>query len=334
MGTSHRQAPVRGLVRRVKDGLAELFALPEGYEVVLGNGGSTAFWDVATHGLVRRRSQHAVHGEFGAKFAAATTAAPWLEEPDVRSATPGTLAEVASEPGVDAYAWAHNETSTGVMAPVVRPTGTDDGALVLVDATSGAGGLPVDLAETDVYYFAPQKSFASDGGLWLATFSPAALERAAEVAASDRHVPAFFDLPTAITNARADQTYNTPAVATLFLLAEQLDWMNGAGGLTAMVERTTAASGVLHDWTAASSWATSFVAEPAHRSLVVTTIDVDEAVDATWLSAALRAHGVVDTDPYRKLGRNQLRIATFPSVEVADVQALTACLDWLVEHRA
>jgi phosphoserine aminotransferase len=334
MGTSHRQAPVRGLVRRVKDGLAELFALPEGYEVVLGNGGSTAFWDVATHGLVRRRSQHAVHGEFGAKFAAATTAAPWLEEPDVRSATPGTLAEVAAEPGVDAYAWAHNETSTGVMAPVVRPTGTDDGALVLVDATSGAGGLPVDLAETDVYYFAPQKSFASDGGLWLATFSPAALERAAEVAASDRHVPAFFDLPTAITNARADQTYNTPAVATLFLLAEQLDWMNGAGGLPAMVERTTAASGVLHDWTAASSWATSFVAEPAHRSLVVTTIDVDEAVDATWLSAALRAHGVVDTDPYRKLGRNQLRIATFPSVEVADVQALTACLDWLVEHRA
>ena len=332
MGTSHRQEPVRALVRRVRTGLADLFALPEGHEVVLGNGGATAFWDVATAGLVERRSQHVSFGEFSAKFAAATAAAPWLEEPSVVAADPGRLAAPVAEAGVDAYAWAHNETSTGVMAPVVRPAGTDDGALVVVDATSGAGGLPVDVAQTDVYYFAPQKSFASDGGLWLALMSPAAIERAERIAASDRHIPAFFDLPTAITNSRLDQTYNTPAVATLFLMAEQLDWMNGAGGLDAMVGRTTASSDALYTWAEKSEVAYPFVTEPAHRSLVVGTIDFEKPVDATRLAAVLRANGIVDTEPYRKLGRNQLRIAMYPAVDPADVEALTACIDWVAER--
>ena len=332
MGTSHRQEPVRALVRRVRTGIAELFALPDGHEVVLGNGGATAFWDVATAGLVERRSQHVTFGEFSAKFAAAVAAAPWLDAPSVVGAEPGTLAAPVAEAGVDAYAWAHNETSTGVMAPVVRPAGTDDGALVLVDATSGAGGLPVDVGQTDVYYFAPQKSFASDGGLWLALMSPAAIERAERIAASDRHVPAFFDLPTAITNSRLDQTYNTPAVATLFLMAQQLDWMNGEGGLDAMVARTTASSDALYTWAEKSEVAYPFVTEPAHRSLVVGTIDFEEPVDASRVAAVLRANGIVDTEPYRKLGRNQLRIAMYPAVDPADVEALTACIDWVVER--
>ena len=332
MGTSHRQAPVRDLVGRVRDGLGTFFDVPEGHEVVLGNGGATAFWDVATFGLIREKSQHLSFGEFSAKFASAAKAAPWLADPSVVKAEPGSRPTPVAEAGVDAYAWAHNETSTGVMAPVVRPEGADADALVLVDATSGAGGLPVDLREIDAYYFAPQKSFASDGGLWIAVMSPAALERAATLAASDRHIPAFFDLPTAIDNSRKNQTYNTPAVATLFLMAEQLDQMNAHGRLPGMVERTTASSDALYGWAERTAFTTPYVADPADRSLVVGTIDFDEAVSADAVAATLRANGVVDTEPYRKLGRNQLRVAMYPAVDPADVEALTACIDWVVER--
>ncbi|WP_221767562.1 phosphoserine transaminase [Nocardioides sp. LS1] len=333
MGTSHRQAPVRDLVGRVRDGLASLFDLPEGYEVVLGNGGATAFWDVATFGLIREKSQHLSFGEFTSKFAKAAADAPWLAEPSVLKADPGSRSVAVAEEGVDAYAWAHNETSTAVMAPVRRPAGTSaDEALVLIDATSGAGGLPVDLTESDVYYFAPQKCFASDGGIWIAIMSPAALARADEIAASGRHIPAFFDLPTAIDNSRKNQTYNTPSVATLFLMAEQLDWMNASGGLPGMVERTTASSDALYGWAEKTSYTTPYVADPDHRSLVIGTIDFDEAISADAVAATLRANGVVDTEPYRKLGRNQLRISMYPAVDPADVEALTACIDYVVEH--
>jgi len=332
MGTSHRQAPVRDLVGRVRDGLGEFFELPEGHEVVLGNGGATAFWDVATAGLIREKSQHLSFGEFSSKFAKAAEQAPWLAPPSVIRAQPGSRPSSVAEAGIDAYAWAHNETSTGVMVPVLRPTGTDDGALVLVDATSGAGGLPVDLREVDAYYFAPQKSFASDGGLWIAIMSPAALERAATIAASDRHIPAFFDLPTAIDNSRKNQTYNTPSLATLFLMAEQLDWMNDHGRLPGMVERTTASSDTLYGWAEKTSYTTPYVADPAHRSLVIGTIDLDESISADAVAATLRANGVVDTEPYRKLGRNQLRIAMYPAIDSADVEALTVCVDWVVEQ--
>ncbi len=332
LGTSHRQAPVRNLVGRVRDGVAALLGLPEGYEVVLGNGGTTAFWDVATHGLVRERSQHLSFGEFSAKFATAAQQAPWLAEPVVITSEPGTRPSPLAEAGVDAYAWAHNETSTGVMAPVRRVLGADDGALVLVDATSGAGGLPVDVSEADAYYFAPQKSFASDGGLWVAALSPAALERAEEIAASDRHIPAFLDLKTAIDNSRLNQTYNTPAVATLFLFAEQLDWLNGNGGLEFALGRTSDSSSRLYTWAEKSEHATPYVADPADRSLVVGTIDFADHVDASAIAATLRANGIVDTEPYRKLGRNQLRIAMFPAIDPADVEALTSCIDYVVER--
>ncbi len=335
MGTSHRQAPVRKTVGRVRDGLASFFAMPDGYEVVLGNGGATAFWDIATFGLIDQRSQHLTFGEFSSKFASAAKAAPWLSDPSVIAAAPGSRPVAVAEDGIDAYAWAHNETSTAVMAPVVRPAGTvADEALVLIDATSGAGGLPVDLAESDVYYFAPQKSFASDGGIWFAIMSPAALERAARIAATDRHIPAFFDLPTAIDNSSKNQTYNTPAVATLFLMAEQLDWMNGLGGLDAMVERTTASSRTLYDWAERTSCTTPYVADPEHRSLVIATINFDDSVDAAAVAQVLRDHGIVDTEPYRKLGQNQLRIGTYPAVDPADVAALTACIDHVVERLA
>ncbi len=328
MGTSHRQAPVRALVGRVREGLATLFDLPEGYEVVVGNGGTSAFWDIATFGLVRERSQHLTFGEFSTKFATAAARAPFLDEPSVIAAAPGSLPQPVAEEGVDAYAWAHNETSTAVMAPVRRVA--PDDSLVLVDATSGAGGLPVDLRETDAYYFAPQKSFASDGGLWIALMSPSALDRAAEIAASDRWVPAFFDLPTAIENSRKNQTYNTPAVATFFLMAEQLDWMNGQGGLPAMVARTTASSEALYGWAERTEGVTPFVPDPAHRSLVIGTIDFDASIDADAIAAVLRTNGVVDTEPYRKLGRNQLRIAMYPTIEPDDVVALTRCIDHVV----
>jgi phosphoserine aminotransferase len=332
MGTSHRQAPVRGLVRRVQEGLAELFTLPDGYEVVLGNGGATAFWDVATYGLIRRKSQHLSFGEFSAKFASAAKAAPWLDSPSVIAADPGSRPEPVAEAGVDVYAWAHNETSTAVMAPVGRVPGADDGALVLVDATSGAGGLPVDLREVDTYYFAPQKCFASDGGLFVALMSPAALSRAAELKDSGRHIPAFLDLVTAIDNSRLNQTYNTPSIATLFLMAEQLDWMHAHGGLAGMVERTTASSDALYGWAEKTPYTTPYVAEPAYRSLVIGTVDLDDDIDAAQVAKVLRANGIVDTEPYRKLGRNQLRIAMYPAIDPADVQALTACIDYVVER--
>jgi phosphoserine aminotransferase len=332
LGTSHRQAPVRSLVRRVRDGVADLFSLPEGYEVILGNGGSTAFWDAAAFGLVRRRAQHLEFGEFSAKFAAAVRSAPWLAEPTVVHADPGTLAHPHAESDVDVYAWPHNETSTGVMAPVRRVDRADPDALVVVDATSGAGGLPLEVAEVDAYYFAPQKCFASDGGLWIAVMSPRALARIDEITGSGRFAPAFLDLSIAVANSRQDQTYNTPAVATLFLMAEQLGWLLGNGGLAFAVDRTTDSSVRLYSWAEKSGYTTPFVADPAARSLVVGTIDFDQSVDAAVIAAVLRSNGIVDVEPYRKLGRNQLRIAMFPSVDPDDVEALTACIDFIVER--
>ncbi|WP_235736312.1 phosphoserine transaminase [Nocardioides alcanivorans] len=330
LGTSHRQAPVKDTVGRVRDGLASLFNLPEGYEIVLGNGGATAFWDIAAFGLIRNKSQHLTFGEFSSKFATSTKKAPWLAEPSVISSDPGSRPDPVAEDGVDAYAWAHNETSTAVMAPVVRPAGIADDALVLVDATSGAGGLPVDLNEVDAYYFAPQKCFASDGGLWIAAMSPRALARAEEIAATDRYVPPFFSLPTAIDNSKKNQTYNTPSVATLFLMAEQLDWMNAQGGLAGMVARTTASSEALYGWAEKTSYTTPYVTNPDHRSLVIGTVDFDDDIDAAQVAKVLRANGIVDTEPYRKLGRNQLRIAMYPAVDPTDVEALTACIDHVV----
>jgi phosphoserine aminotransferase len=336
LGTSHRQQPVRQLVGRVRRGLADLFELPDGYEVVLGNGGSTAFWDIAAFGLVRHRAQHLAFGEFSAKFAAVTAGAPFLGDPTVVRAEPGSVPAPYAEEGVDVHAWPHNETSTGVMAPVRRVEGTahseDGGPLVVVDATSGAGGLPVDVSESDVYYFAPQKSFASDGGLWIALLSPAALARVEEIAASGRWVPDFFSLPTAIENSRKDQTYNTPALATLVLLAEQVDWLGGQGGLEWATKRTADSASRLYGWAERTAYTTPFVADPAHRSQVVGTVDLDAAVDAAAVAATLRANGVVDVEPYRKLGRNQLRVAMFPAVEPDDVEALTRCVDHVVER--
>ncbi|MEY9872293.1 phosphoserine aminotransferase [Streptacidiphilus sp. MAP12-33] len=331
LGTSHRQAPVKNLVKRVREGIGSLFSLPEGYEVVLGNGGSTAFWDIAAFGLVENKSQHLNFGEFSSKFAGSVKAAPWLAEPTVIKSEPGTHPLPQAEAGVDVYALTHNETSTGVAMPIRRVAGADEGALVLVDATSGAGGLPVDITESDVYYFAPQKSFASEGGLWIAVFSPAALERAARIAASGRYIPPFFDLPTAIDNSSKDQTYNTPSISTLFLLADQLDWMNDNGGLAFTTGRTADSSSRLYTWAEKSSYANPFVANPAERSQVIGTIDFDDSIDAAAIAKALRANGIVDTEPYRKLGRNQLRVAMFPAIDPADVEALTACIDHVIE---
>jgi phosphoserine aminotransferase len=333
VGTSHRQKPVRQLVGRVRAGISELLSLPDGYEVVLGNGGTTAFWDAATCCLIRERALHLAYGEFSGKFASCTRAAPFLKKPIVVEAEAGDAPEPVSDPEADVITWAHNETSTGVMVPVTRPAGSD-GALVMIDATSGAGGLPVDVADADVYYFAPQKGFASDGGLWLAAMSPAAIARLDEVVALDdgRWVPDFLSLPTALENSRKDQTYNTPAIVTLLLLADQLDWMLAKGGLNAMVERTTASSTHLYEWASGHSHATPFVTDPAKRSLVVGTIDFDDEVDAAAVAATLRANGIVDVEPYRKLGRNQLRVAMFPATDPADVQALTACIDWVLER--
>ncbi|QCX29285.1 phosphoserine transaminase [Nocardioides jishulii] len=332
MGTSHRQAPVKNTVGRVREGLAELFSLPEGYEIVLGNGGATAFWDIAAFGLVRNKSQHLSFGEFSSKFASSVKKAPWLAEPTVITSEPGSRPDAVAEEGVDVYGWAHNETSTAVMAPVVRPEGIDSDALVLIDATSGAGGLPVDLNQVDAYYFAPQKCFASDGGLWIAAMSPKALARAEEIAATDRYIPPFFSLPTAIDNSKKNQTYNTPSVATLFLMAEQLDWMNANGGLTGMVERTTSSADVLYGWAEKTSYTTPYVSDPSHRSLVIGTIDFDDAIDAAAIAKVLRANGVVDTEPYRKLGRNQLRIAMYPAIDASDVEKLTQSIEYVVNQ--
>ncbi|MGW9023010.1 phosphoserine transaminase [Streptomyces sp. NPDC055722] len=331
LGTSHRQAPVKNLVGKVREGVRELFQLPDGYEVILGNGGSTAFWDIATHGLIENKSQHLSFGEFSSKFAKAAKLAPWLAEPTVISSDPGTHPQPGAEEGVDVYALTHNETSTGVAMPIRRVEGADPGSLVLVDATSGAGGLPVDIAETDVYYFAPQKSFASDGGLWIGIFSPTALERAERIHASGRHVPEFFSLPTAIDNSRKNQTYNTPALATLFLLNEQVEWLNGQGGLDFAVRRTATSARTLYGWAEDVKFATPFVADPAKRSQVIGTIDFSDEVDAAAVAKVLRANGIVDTEPYRKLGRNQLRIAMFPAIDPADVEALTKCVDYVIE---
>ncbi|HEX4108507.1 MAG TPA: phosphoserine transaminase [Solirubrobacteraceae bacterium] len=333
MGTSHRQAPVKGVVARVRVGLHELFSLPEGYEIALGNGGSTAFWDAAAFALVRERALHLAFGEFSSKFAGSTKGAPFLADPIIVEAEPGTAPTPRGDPSADLIAWAHNETSTGVMLPVKRPADAGD-ALVCIDATSGAGGLPLDAREADVYYFAPQKCFASDGGLWLALLSGAAQERIAELDGSDRWIPPFLSLKTALENSVKDQTYNTPAVATLLLLADQLEWMNGHGGLRWCVERTTESSQHLYGWAQASDFATPYVADPAHRSLVVGTIDFAEAVDAAAVAATLRANGIVDVEPYRKLGRNQLRIGMFPAVEPDDIRALTNCIDYIVERTA
>jgi phosphoserine aminotransferase len=333
IGTSHRQKPVKQLVGRIRAGISELFSLPDGYEVILGNGGTTAFWDAATCCLVRRRALHLTYGEFSSKFAACTRGAPFLSDPVVVQAEPGDAPAPTSDPDADVIAWAHNETSTGVMVPVTRPAGAGH-ALVLIDATSGAGGLPVDARDADVYYFAPQKGFASDGGLWLAAMSPAALTRLDEVAAAGdgRWVPDFLSLPVARENSLKDQTYNTPAIVTLLLLADQVDWMLEHGGLDGMVSRTTASSAHLYDWAERHASATPFVTDPDKRSLVVGTVDFDDDVDAAALAATLRANGIVDVEPYRKLGRNQLRVAMFPATDPADVQALTACIDWVLER--
>ncbi|MFM5904171.1 MAG: phosphoserine transaminase [Microbacteriaceae bacterium] len=329
MGTSHRQAPVKNLVKRVQDGLLELFHNPAGYEIVLGNGGSTAFWDAAAFSLVERKAQHLVHGEFGAKFATALTN-PWLDAPTVINGTPGSRLALKVEAGVDSYAYAQNETSTGVVTPVERLAGVDTGALFFTDATSAAGGIDFDPLATDVYYFAPQKNFASDGGLWFSLMSPAAIERAERIAASDRYIPEFLSVKTAIDNSRLNQTLNTPAIATLFLLAEQVDWINANGGLAWADARTKAASAHLYNWAEAAEFATPFVTEVDHRSQVVVTIDFDDSVDASVVAKVLRANGVVDVEPYRKLGRNQLRVATFVATDLAEVESLTACIDYVV----
>jgi phosphoserine aminotransferase len=330
-GTSHRQPPVQNLVGRVRDGLRQLFSVPEGYEVILGNGGATAFWDAAAFGLIDSKSLHLTFGEFSAKFASAVAANPFVGEPIIIKADAGSAPAPRSDPSVDAIAWAHNETSTGVALGVRRPEGSVD-ALVLIDATSGAGGLPVNMADCDAYYFAPQKNFASDGGLWLAILSPAALARVEAIAQSGRWVPDFLSLPIAVDNSLKNQTYNTPAIATLVLMAEQVDWMLGQGGLDWAVKRTADSSSRLYSWAEASAYATPFVTDPALRSQVVGTIDFSADVDAAAVATVLRANGIVDTEPYRKLGRNQLRVAMFPAIDPDDVSALTTCVDWVVEH--
>ena len=328
-GTSHRQAPVKNLVGRVREGLRELFSVPDGYEVILGNGGATAFWDAAAFGLIEKKSLHLTFGEFSAKFASAVAANPFVGDPIVVKADAGSAPVPQSDPSVDAVAWAHNETSTGVAVGVQRPAGD---ALVLIDATSAAGGLPVDIAECDAYYFAPQKNFASDGGLWLAILSPAALGRIEAISASGRWVPEFLSLPIAVDNSLKNQTYNTPAIGTLVLMAEQIDWILGNGGLDWAVKRTADSSTRLYSWAEASPFATPFVSDPALRSQVVGTVDFAESVDAAAVAKVLRANGIVDTEPYRKLGRNQLRVAMFPAIDPDDVSALTRCVDWVVEH--
>lgn len=330
LGTSHRQAPVKNLVGSVRERLSALFRLPEGYEIILGNGGSTAFWDAAAFGLIERRSQNLVFGEFGGKFAKAA-AAPWLDAPDVRTADAGSLTVPEMVDGVDVYAWPHNETSTGVAAPVQRVAA--EGALTVIDATSAAGGIDFDVAQADVYYFAPQKNLGSDGGLWFAAVSPAAIDRIERIAASGRYIPEFLSLKNAVDNSRLNQTLNTPALATLHLLDSQLEWILDGGGLSWAAARTTESSGLLYDWAAASAMATPFVADPAHRSPVVATIDFDESVDAAAVAKTLRANGIVDTEPYRKLGRNQLRVATFVSIDPDDVRQLIRSIEYVLAHQ-
>jgi phosphoserine aminotransferase len=330
MGTSHRQKPVKNEVAALRTGLAKMFSIPAGYEVVIGNGGTTAFWEIATFGLIRDRAQFLTFGEFGSKFASSAKAAPFLGEQSVIKSEPGDAPAFAAEAGLDAYCTPHNETSTGVAIPPVRPAGADKDALVLIDATSGAGGLPVDLNQVDVYYFSPQKCFASDGGLFVAIMSPAAIARAEEIKASGRYIPAFLDLMTAIENSRLDQTYNTPALATILMMNEQIKWFNANGGLDWCVSRTKESSDAIYEWAMASEHATPFVVDPAKRSQVVATVDFDEVIDAEVVAKVLRANGIVDTEPYRKLGRNQLRISVFPAVEPSDVRQLLKCIDFVI----
>ena len=330
MGTSHRQPTVKNEVARLRRGLSDLFALPDGYEVVLGNGGATAFWEVAAFGLIRERSQHLSFGEFGSKFVTSVKKAPHLGDPDVITSDPGDAPEFAPQRGLDVYAAPHNETSTGVSIPVTRVSGGDPDALTVIDATSGAGGLPVDSAEFDVYYFAPQKSFGSDGGLWVALMSPAAMQRATEIKESGRYIPPFLDLQTAIDNSVKDQTYNTPSLATILMMAEQVDWFNAGGGLSFAAGRSARSAEALYSWADKVDYASPFVSDTSKRSAVVGTIDFADTIDAAELAKVLRANGIVDTEPYRKLGRNQLRIAMFPAIEPADTEALTACIDYVV----
>ena len=329
LGTSHRQKPVKNVVHEVREGLKSLFSLPDGYEVILGNGGTTAFWDIATFAQIENRSQHLVFGEFSSKFAKSAKDAPFLGEPSIIKTEPGSHPAAVAEDGIDAYAFTHNETSTGVAMPIIRPAGTD-GALVLVDATSAAGGLVVDAKEFDAYYFAPQKSFSSDGGLWIALMSPAAIARAEKIKAGGRWTPAILDLNIAIENSRLDQTYNTPAVATFMLLADQIKWMNENGGLKFSTARSADSASRLYSWAEKTSYTTPFVKDPAMRSKVVATINFDDSIDALKVASILRENGIVDTEPYRKLGKNQLRIGMFPSVDPSDVDALTACIDYVV----
>ena len=332
MGTSHRQPAVKNVVGEVREGLAELFQLPEGYEIVLSLGGATAFWDAATFGLIEKKSAHLTYGEFSSKFAKASKMAPWLDAPQIIEAEPGSAPEVvAGEEGVDLIGWAHNETSTGTMVPVTRPAGSE-GQLVAIDATSGAGGLPVDMSQADVYYFSPQKCFASDGGIWLAAMSPAAIERIEKINSSDRFIPAFLNLQTAVDNSRKNQTYNTPAVGTLLMLADQVKWMNANGGLDGMVARTTESSSHLYNWAENRAEATPFVTDAAKRSLVVGTIDFEDNIDAAQIAKVLRSNGILDIEPYRKLGRNQLRIGMFPAIDPEDIRRLTGAIDWVLDN--
>ena len=331
LGTSHRQKEVKSVVSRVRSGLSSLFDLPQGYEVVLGNGGSTAFWDIATFGLIEKKSQHLSFGEFSSKFAQAAKEAPFLDEPSVIKSEPGTHPQAVAEAGIDAYCLTHNETSTGVAMQIKRPA-KSDGALVLVDATSAAGGLSVSPTEFDAYYFAPQKSFASDGGLWISLMSPAAIERVAKIKSSGRWVPAFFDLTIAIDNSRLDQTYNTPAVATLILLAEQIEWMNQGGGMAFAAGRSAKSAEIIYSWAEKTSYTTPFVTDPAMRSNVVATINFSDDIDALEIAKVLRANGILDTEPYRKLGKNQLRVGMFPAIDPEDIKALTKCIEYVVEN--
>ena len=330
IGTSHRQPAVKNVVGDIRDGLAKLFDIPEGYEVIMSLGGATAFWDAATYGLIKKKSGHLSFGEFSAKFAKASQQAPWLDEPTVIKEEPGSTPKPQAMEGCDVIAWAHNETSTGAMVPVTRPGGSD--ALVLVDATSGAGGLEVDIAETDVYYFSPQKCFASDGGLWCAIVSPAAIARIKEIKDSGRFIPAFLDLQTAVENSRKNQTYNTPAVATLLMLDAQIKWMNDTGGLAGMVQRTRESSAILYEWATERAETTPFISNEDARSLVVGTIDFDDSIDAAELAKTLRANGILDVEPYRKLGRNQLRIGMFPAIEPGDISILTKAIDYILDN--
>lgn len=334
MGTSHRQAPVKDLVGNVRSGLTELFGLPDGWEIILGNGGSTMFWDAATFGLINSRSQHLVFGEFSSKFADAASSAPHLDQPTVISTEPGDHPTAVAEEGVDLYALTHNETSTGVSMHLARPAGIADDALVAVDATSAAGGLSWQPSEVDVYYFAPQKSFASDGGLWIAACSPTAVDRIEQIAASDRWRPAALDLGIALSNSRLNQTYNTPALATLIMLNAQIEWMLENGGAAWVADRVATSASTIYGWADAHSLATPFVNDPAKRSHVVATIDLDDSIEAIAVSTVLRAHGIVDTDSYRKLGRNQLRVGMFPAIDPADIERLTACIDHVMEQLA